>query len=518
MTEHDFFEDPTLKDPDSESEARYSWDEEFQRHIISLLLCDRQFLLQSVDLIRPSYFTNKAHTKACSILFDHFREYKKMPDKTIILQEMKDDLKDNKSLPYYLGEMNSLFKYFKPGLDNRDYLLDKITNFAKIQAIRQAFNKSLQKIQEDPENEKTWDSVYDILQNAMRVDRNFDIGTNYFTNLHERYARMDDDENVRDIFPTGFESVDRELKYGGYRRGELFAVCSDSGVGKSVYLACMTATNLLRGHKGLYVSCEIDEEEIEDRLDAILTGMPVQRLNDFKGEIFDMLEGRKPIMRNDEPYFFHPDDTENTLLVKAFPAGQLTVNMLQAYIDQIRFHGYAPDFIIVDYIGEMKMASHLKTYEAMEVVARDLRGLAKMEDVFIATALQPNRAAKEVQQHGHIGQQHLADAFGVIRPMDGVVMFNQNDTESDLRIGRGWVEKNRKARKHYYFYLNFDKENLQITEITHDEYRDRRSKKEDAVHSEIEKDQMKDLDSNKVDRAKNAYKPSDEQGEDTKDE
>ena len=65
------FEDPTLSDPDEDvSNVKYSWDEEFQRHIIAMLLGDRQFILQSLDLIKSTYFTNKAHQKAASIAFD----------------------------------------------------------------------------------------------------------------------------------------------------------------------------------------------------------------------------------------------------------------------------------------------------------------------------------------------------------------------------------------------------------------------------------------------------------------
>ena len=206
----DVFDDPTLQDPDAEGEPRYNWDEEFQRHIISLLLCDKQFLLQSLDLVNPSYFTNKVHQKTCDILYKHFLEYQTVPTKAIIVQEVKDSLRDNKSLPYYMGELNVLFEYFQPGLDNREYLLDKISYFAKIQAIRKAFSKSLKKVNENPESDETYEEVYEILRNAMMVDRNFDIGTDYFKNLEERYNRLEN-EDFGDVFPTGWHSLDKEL-------------------------------------------------------------------------------------------------------------------------------------------------------------------------------------------------------------------------------------------------------------------------------------------------------------------
>jgi KaiC/GvpD/RAD55 family RecA-like ATPase len=514
----DEFDDPTLQDPDAEGEARYNWDEEFQRHIISLLLCDRQFLIQSLDLIKPTYFTNKVHQKTCDILFKHYIQYRSIPDKAMLIQEVKSGLADNKSLPYYVGELNVLFEYFQPGLDNREYLLDKISYFAKIQAIRKAFSQSLKKVNENPESDQTYEEVYDILRDAMAVDRNFDIGTDYFKNLEERYSRLASDD-YGDVFPTGWHGVDSELKAGGYGRGELFGVCADSGVGKSISLACITAKNLMRGHNGLYISCEIDEMEIEDRLDAIITGLPIQTLVDHKNDVFDMLEGRKPVLDNGFPVFFHKEDTVGKLLIKEFPSGQLTVNMLQAYINQVKFHGYKPDFVIVDYLGEMKLMPGMKKHDSMESTARDLRGLAKMENVFMATALQPNRSAKQEQKEwGHIGQQHLADSYGVVRPMDGVVMLNQNDTESKLFIGRGWVEKNRKAKKHYYFYLVFDPRNLRIREVTHDEYGQIRSKHAGDVVAGVEKDVIHggstssiDTMVSQVNKRKKGFKPKDPQ-------
>ena len=169
----EIFDDPTLADPDAEGDVKYVWDEEFQRHIIALVLCDRQFLLQSLDLIKPAYFTNKAHQKAASLAFDFFKKYKILPGKSFIVQEIKSDLKDNKALPYYIGEINTLYDYFQPGLDARDYLQDKITCFAKIQAVKQAFHNSLKEIERSPEAEDTWTKVYELMRVAMTTHQNF---------------------------------------------------------------------------------------------------------------------------------------------------------------------------------------------------------------------------------------------------------------------------------------------------------------------------------------------------------
>ena len=111
MADEVFIDD--LIDPDGTEPIAYNWDEEFQRHILSVLLVDRQFLLHSLDLIRSNYFTNKAHRQICSILFDFFNKYRLLPKRDFIVQEIKNLISDEKSLTFYLGEINTLFDYFE---------------------------------------------------------------------------------------------------------------------------------------------------------------------------------------------------------------------------------------------------------------------------------------------------------------------------------------------------------------------------------------------------------------------
>jgi len=485
-------DDPTLADPDAESEARYDWDEDFQRHIISMLLLDRQFLLQGMDLVKSTYFTNRVHVKACEVLFKYFERYKSQPDRTIITQEIKDDLKGDKALPYYMGELNAIYDYFLPGMDARDYLTDKIAYFAKIQALRKAFNDSLEEVNKDPENPVTWDKVYHTLQQAMLVDRSFDIGTNYLKDAEPRYERMAEEEASGDVFPLGIPSVDQELKGGGYRRGQSIAIMADSGVGKSVMLACILAHNSLRDKKCLYISCENDEDEIADRLDAILTGAPIQKLYDYKEDVFDKLEGKVAVGQKDdgEPVYFDPE--ESPIIIKKFPQKSADVNTIRAYLIQLKMRGFKPDMVVVDYVGEMKDYPGVKTYESREQLVDEMTGLASEEDFFMATALQPNRAGKEVQEAGHLSQDNIADSFGQMRPLFGCITLNQNDRESAIGVGRGWVEKQRNGRKHYQFYLNFDKNTLKITELGKETYKDRMSSHNEKVVAEVETDLIQD--------------------------
>ena len=476
------FEDPTLADPDLEEDVKYGWDEEFQRHIIALVMCDKQFLLQSLDLIKPAYFTNKAHQKAASLVFEFFKKYKLLPKKDFIIQEIKTDLKDNKALGYYVGEVNTIYDYFQPGLDAREYLQDKISCFAKIQAVKLAFHNSLKEIDRSPEAEETWAKVYEMMREAMTVHQNFEVGLDYFKTIKDRYENMITDEEDKERFVTGLESIDKNINGGGYGRGEIISFVAGSGVGKSVMLACLAASNLLRGKKGVYISLELAEEKVADRMDAILTGFPVQNLYGHRESIFEDLAQLKGVDYEDKMPF----------VIKQFPAGTATVNTIRAYISQLRFHGFNPDFVIVDYVGEMADIPGMKTYESREKTVRDLRALATEENVFVATAMQPNRGSKEVQknQGGRLDDEHLADSFGQIRPLDGCFSIMQNDGEKLLGIGRMYVIKQRDGLSRYQIYLSFNKQNLKITEVAQATYMTALNSHKESVADDVKMDHI----------------------------
>lgn len=505
--EQQFVEDPTLADPDGVLDTKYSWDENFQRHVAALLVSDRQFLLQSIDLINPNYFTNKAHSKICKIVFEFFKKYRILPRKDFIEQEIKSSLNDTKTVPFYLTEVNVIFDYFEPGMEAREYLQDKIVFFAKIQAVKKVFHESLKLIDNAPESDETWGKVYDGMREAMQVQQNFELGLDYFSSIQDRYALDNNEDEERDRFVFGLESLDKEVGGGGYSRGEIVSIVAASGVGKSVMLACLTANNLLRGKKGIYVSLELAEEKVAARMDAILTGLPVQNLLGNKEDLFEKLD---EIKQNFEETDIGP------LVIKQFPAGTATVNTIRGYISQLRFQGFDPDFVVVDYVGEMALHHDVKPHESRERIVRELRAMGMEEKVFVATAMQPNRDGKKdsKNERSRIDDEHLADSFGQIRPLDGCVSLNQNDTEKKLGVGRCYVIKQRDGKSRYSFWLSFDKESLRIREITQEDYRHIVVSDREYNSDETEYDMVKD---SSVDKAKSNWKPNDQKDENDQD-
>lgn len=477
-----------LVSPDEDGDdAKYGWDVEFQRHIIALLMVDQQFLVQSMDLIKPSYFSNKAHRETCKILFRLFKEYRMLPKRSFLMQELRDELKADKAKLAHVGEITSLYDYFEPGLEARQYLSDKILFFAKIQAAKEAANKMFKELEKAPESEETWSKICDIWKKALNTDRNYDIGLKYFESIKERYERMREEDNSTEIFVVGKEGIDKEIKGGGYKRGEMITIIGGSGVGKSVELTCIAAENIKRGKKCAYISLELSEDRVAERFDSILTGANIHCLYDQKDEIFSTLEEMVEDKKD-----------KNLIVIKHFPGKSADVNTIRAYVQQLKFNGFVPDILIVDYIGEMKFPVAVPKHEAMEVAVAELRGLADEEQVFLATAMQPNRGSKEAQKAGRIEEEHLADSFGQIRPVDGAFSLNQNESEKAVQLGRMFVIKQRFGKSRYQIYIHFDPVSLKITEISQDTYKKRLNSRSEKVSDEVA-----------IDMVVKEYKPSD---------
>ncbi len=460
-----------LEDPDETPDVHYNWDVDFERHIASMLVSDKEFMVQSMDLIKPSYFTNKAHVKACEILYRFYEDYKYYPTKSMLLQRFKEELKEDKSLFFYLGEINSLYEYFHPGLEAREYLLDRITFFAKKQALRAAFQKCLRKIDRDPEKDDTWVEVGDLLRQALNTDRNFDSGLDYLRTARERYERMNEMEDRGNIFRTGCPSIDTNIKGGGYQKGEIFSVMAPSGVGKSVFLTCMAALNALAGKKVLYISLELSQDRVAERFDAILTGADIACLYSHRHQVFEHLDAILEQEKGNSP-----------ILIKFFPGKTADVNTIRAYLAQLAFHGYKPDMVIVDYIGEMKPYPGIPKHESYERQVSDLRALANEGDKFFcATAMQPNRGSKEAQKTGRIEAEHIAGSWDQINPLDGFLALMRNEAEMTVDLGRGSVIKQRPGKANITVYLHFDPATLRITEVSKDFYQNRIAGREDKV-------------------------------------
>lgn len=463
--------------------THYAHDIKISKKIVGLIVCDRNFLVQSIDLIKPEFFEDESHRLIYTVVFNYFKQYNSMPTKAIIINEIKAKRGNDANLLDYLGELEAVIYGYVDGQEGRDYLLDKITEFAKEQAVKVGVSKTIELVKSRGKDRYT--KIAEIWRSALTVDKNHELGLDYFKDIEDRYDKMmGQREEVREIsfssgfpeqiFPNGQKSrgIDGLLTTGGLSRGEIGAFVGLSGSGKSIALINAAVTNLLRGKKVCYLTLEMGEDKIAKRFDALLSEQPFHSLLDKRSIVIDAIKS----------HVRHEID-QGRLRIKHYPGGTANVDTFRAYMSQVNLHDkFNPDMIVVDYVGEMKDLPGMQTYESRQMLVRDLRTLAVEENVCVLTAFQANRKGREIQEfEGSIDDDALADAFGQARPMDALWSINKVEGSN---IGWIYIMKHRDGISKAKIFYEMDTNILKMREITREEFNNKK-----AQHKKAESDQ-----------------------------
>lgn len=218
----------------AQTQEQYEDDDVIQRNILAMLMTDNYFLTQSLSLVKPQFFVNEAHQLIAKVVFDYFDKYKKQPPKNYIRQMMTDIIKDKKPeiQQYYFVEFEVVFDFYVVGAEQKEFLLDRINNFAKAQGLKQAFKKCLDELKKN-KNQDTWLKVHDTLRSALVIGRSEGIGLNYFMDFETRYANMAKSIENNEVFTSSFHQIDEAIVGGGLSRGELGSWMGLPGTGKT---------------------------------------------------------------------------------------------------------------------------------------------------------------------------------------------------------------------------------------------------------------------------------------------
>ena len=427
----------------------YNFQDSIQRGIIYLAKSDEGFLLQIMPMVKGEYFEFPSHQKMFTVICDFFLQYKKLPTDDQLLEETKKIMASNELFGDYRDELDAVNGLDEKALDNQDYYLDVVEEFAKEQAIKDAILKSV-----DHLKQKNFCAIEDEVRNAFSVNRNVDLGTDYFSDIKERWERL----NTASIVPkfrTPFESINEALE-GGLAHKELAMVVAPPGVGKSLFLANQAARSVLDGHNVLYVSLEMAEDRVAQRLDSIFTRIQQKELAKRVEDIEERLE-----------IISKQWEDRGRMVIKEFPCKRLSVTALRAYLNQLQnYEDFTPDVIVVDYLELMKTDKDMAEYQGQERLAQELRGVASEYGCLVWTATQTNREGKKVSI---ITDAELADSYGKIRVCDLVFSINQTEQEFDEGQARLYLMKSRNGRARFVTPVGIDYSRLVITQTSNND-------------------------------------------------
>lgn len=483
----------SLVNPDAVRKPKYSWDDNFQRRIVGLILTDNYFLIQASSLVLPEYFVNEVHGDISKICFDFFEKYKGVPQKFIVEQLLIEKIKnrDDAIKLYYKTELENIYDNFVPEIISREVLLDKIVFFAKIQALKIAMEQAQRELKNNSDDDDVWINVYEKINKAMLVNKNFDIGFEYFLNLEAFFHKLGESTSAVEKFTSGFPKIDNSLTGGGLQRGEIYSWIALPGKGKSLALVKAAVENVKQGKKVVFITLEMDWVGICKRFTSQFTEKPHNFLMNHKDEIIDLVN-----------IYTKELDDKNLLVVKQFPSGSIDVNDIRSFISQLQLYGYKPDMVIVDYVGEMKDFPNIPTWESKYRIIRDLRGLAMEYNFCCLTCVQPSKSAAELDTSSYIDEQNIGGSFDQFKPLDGLWSINQTNEEKDGSVARIFVIKHRNGKSRFNFHVAFNYNILTMYECTETKYRMTMNEVQAKRASNVQVDPSVSLKTNEIDLEK----------------
>ena len=415
-----------------------------------LLKHDLEFFSEIVPLLKPEFFDFPAYKNVFLGVRDYYEKYTKIPSDVALVDFIATSVSgaDAKTIDYEntIAEINT---FDKSCLGDREFILDTVEEFARQRAMESAIRKAVAILNQEGDIAQ----VEELVKTALLVNRNVDVGQDYFGDIVDRISRSYQEDN-KDRVATVFNTHNRNLE-GGLSRKELGMVVAPPGVGKSLYLVNQGATSLLHGKNVLYVSLEMSEDKIAGRFDSVIT--EIRNLKTSLGQLrlkerLDEVKGK----------------TEGRLLIKEFPTGGCNVNQLRSLLVQLKLHkNFTPDVLIVDYLELLRPNRLIEAeYQAQQRIAEELRGLGVEYNCLVWTASQTNRQARRVPI---ITDAELGDSYGKIRPCDWVISLNQTQEEYDEGAMRVYVMKARDSKQHYLVNVAIDYSTLQMREPSHEE-------------------------------------------------
>jgi replicative DNA helicase len=417
---------------------------QFQEKIFQGLLSDDDWASQMYEVMNPEFFELRYLSYLTDKYFSYFQKYRNFPTLSLLISIIKEDLSNDNDILLrdqiveYLHRMKS-----DPNPGDIIYVKEKALNFCKKQAFKEALHQAVDLIQTEK-----FESVIDLMKDAVAVGMPSTVGHNFFDDIEARFVEID-----RNTCPTGLPKLDaRDILDGGLGRGEIGVVTAPTGVGKSHYLVAMGAEALRRGKNVIHYTFELRETVVGRRYDANLTGIDSKSLISEKERVMD---------------FYKENSDLGKLIIKEYPTGTASVITIRNHIQKCTLQGFKPSLLVIDYADIMRST---RAYDAMrhelKLVYEELRNLAMEMNIPIWTASQANRDAAKSEI---VGLENMSEAYGKAMVADVVVSLSRKPEEKSTGIGRLFVAKNRAGRDGILFPMRIDCARSKITLLDEDE-------------------------------------------------
>lgn len=421
--------------------------------ILSNLTRDDKYARKVVPFVKAEYFQNVSERILFNKIRDYMDLYSNVPNVNTLLIELSND---QTIIESDYNATVQLINSFKNENDSHEHqwLVDNTERFCQEKAIYNAIMESIHIIDGKNKN-KTRDVIPSILSDALSVSFDNTVGHDFLNDYEQRYEYY---HRVEERVPFDLQYLNLITK-GGIPRKTLNIILAGTGVGKSLAMCHFSANNLMEGKNVLYITMEMAEERIAERIDANLMNIPLDELINLPKETYD----RKIAKIRDK--------TLGRLIVKEYPTTGAHVGHFRHLINELKIKkAFTPDIIYVDYLNicassRIKgLGSSVNTYSLVKSIAEELRGLAVEKDVPIVSATQTTRSGFS---NSDVDLTDTSESFGL--PATADFMFALISTEELEKLNQIMVKqlKNRYNDPTIYkrFVIGVDRARMRLYDV-----------------------------------------------------
>jgi len=396
--------------------------ERIETTILRNLVFNEDYSRKVIPFIQPDYFEQKTE----KVIFEEIVQFIVKYGSAITIEALNIEVENRTDLTEdQIKEIRDINKSLNDSPVEKQWLLDTTEKWCRDRAIYLALMESIH-IADGNNKDKNRDAIPSILSDALAVSFDNNIGHDYLQNYEERY----------DFYHRKEDKIEFDLEYfnkitkGGLPNKTLNIALAGTGVGKSLFMCHLAASVLLQGRSVLYITLEMAEERIAERIDANLLNTPIQQLVDLPRQMF---ENKVTNLSK---------KTQGSLIIKEYPTASAHSGHFKALLNELALKkSFRPDIIFIDYLNicassRYKSNLSVNSYSYIKAIAEELRGLAVEFNVPIVSATQTTRSG---YGNSDVELTDTSESFGL--PATADLMFALISTEELEQLGQIMVKQ-----------------------------------------------------------------------------
>ena len=390
--------------------------------ILRNLLYNEEFTRKVIPFIKKDYFEDLNQKIVFLEIFDFVSQYNELPTKEVLCIEIENRTDINED---QFKEILHLISCLDNVPTELNWLIDTTEKWCRDRAIYLALMESIH-IADGKDEKKNRDSIPSILSDALAVSFDNHVGHDYLQDYEQRYEAYHKKEDKIEFDLEYFNKITK----GGLPNKTLNIALAGTGVGKSLFMCHVASSVLLQGRNVLYITMEMAEERIAERIDANLLNVPIQDITDLPKSLF---ESKVTNLAK---------KTQGTLIIKEYPTASAHSGHFKALLNELSLKkSFRPDIIFIDYLNICASSRYkgnlsVNSYSYIKAIAEELRGLAVEFNVPIVSATQTTRSG---YGNSDVELTDTSESFGL--PATADLMFALISTEELEQLGQIMVKQ-----------------------------------------------------------------------------